>query len=47
MIVVEGAEEMLGNTVEAQAHTTFRSSGGTMVFARLCKDINEDGMDDT
>ncbi|MCK5116981.1 MAG: hypothetical protein KAR44_10300 [Candidatus Aegiribacteria sp.] len=45
MIVVEGAEDMLGNTVEAQAHTTFRSSGGTMVFARLCKDINEDGTD--
>ncbi len=46
MIVVEGAEDMLGNTVEAQAHTTFRSSGGTMVFARLSKDISEIGTDD-
>ncbi|MBD3278577.1 MAG: TRAM domain-containing protein [Candidatus Aegiribacteria sp.] len=38
MIVVEDAEKMIGSTVEVQAHTTFRSSGGTMVFARLTKD---------
>jgi len=46
MIVVESAEETIGNIVEVQAHTTFRSSGGTMVFARLCKDINENESDD-
>jgi uncharacterized protein YacL len=46
MIVVESAEETIGNIVEVQAHTTFRSSGGTMVFARLCKDIVENEPDD-
>jgi len=46
MIVVEGAEDTIGTIVEVQAHTTFRSSGGTMVFARLCKDITENGTDD-
>ena len=35
MIVVEEAEGDIGKMVEVQAHTTFRSSGGTMVFARL------------
>jgi uncharacterized protein YacL len=34
MVVVEDGEEMMGRTVEAVAHTTFRASGGTMVFAR-------------
>jgi len=38
MIVVEDADGMIGNSVDVQAHTTFRSSGGTMVFARLTKD---------
>lgn len=42
MVVVEEAEEMIGSTVEVQAHTTFRSSGGTMVFARL-KEQNGNG----
>ncbi|MCK4670930.1 MAG: hypothetical protein KAT47_00205 [Candidatus Aegiribacteria sp.] len=40
MIVVEGAEERIGDTIEVQAHTTFRSSGGTMVFARLQQNEN-------
>ncbi|MCK4506800.1 MAG: hypothetical protein KAW14_14380 [Candidatus Aegiribacteria sp.] len=40
MIVVEGAEEKIGDTIEVQAHTTFRSSGGTMVFARLQQNDN-------
>ncbi len=43
MIVVEEAEEMIGSTVDVQAHTTFRSSGGTMVFARLNKESNGNG----
>ncbi len=46
MIVVEGAEGTIGNVVEVQAHTTFRSSGGTMVFARLCKDAGDNGTDE-
>ncbi len=33
MVVVEEAEDMIGKTLEAVAHTTFRASGGTMVFA--------------
>ncbi len=41
MIVVEGAEDRIGDTVEVQAHTTFRSSGGTMVFARLQQNDND------
>ncbi|MCK4506410.1 MAG: hypothetical protein KAW14_12415 [Candidatus Aegiribacteria sp.] len=41
MIVVEGAEDKIGDTIEVQAHTTFRSSGGTMVFARLQQKDNE------
>jgi len=40
MVVVEEAEEMIGSTVDVQAHTTFRSSGGTMVFARINKEGN-------
>ncbi|OPL17853.1 MAG: hypothetical protein AVO35_08220 [Candidatus Aegiribacteria sp. MLS_C] len=35
MVVVEDAEELIGSTVDVEAHTTFRSTGGTMVFARL------------
>ncbi len=46
MIVVEDAEGMIGTSVEVQAHTTFRSSGGTMVFAKLNKDDNVTGTDD-
>lgn len=41
MIVVEGAEDKIGDTIEVQAHTTFRSSGGTMVFARLQQNEND------
>jgi len=41
MVVVEEAEDKIGNTVDVQAHTTFRSSGGTMVFARLYQNGNE------
>ncbi len=43
MIVVEESEEMIGSTVDVEAHTTFRSSGGTMVFARLRKEGNGNG----
>jgi uncharacterized protein YacL len=35
MIVVEEAEGEIGKVIDVEAHTTFRSSGGTMVFARL------------
>ncbi len=35
MVVVEDGEEHIGKAVEVTAHTTFRASGGTMVFARL------------
>jgi uncharacterized protein YacL len=34
MIVVEEAESEIGKVIDVEAHTTFRSSGGTMVFAR-------------
>lgn len=46
MIVVEDAEGMIGTSIEVQAHTTFRSSGGTMVFAKLNKDDSVTGTDD-
>ncbi|MCK5064892.1 MAG: hypothetical protein KAQ97_06395 [Candidatus Fermentibacteraceae bacterium] len=42
MIVVEDAEDRIGDTIEVQAHTTFRSSGGTMVFTRLVQN-GDDG----
>jgi len=35
MVVVEEAEGEIGRTIDVEAHTTFRSTGGTMVFARL------------
>lgn len=38
MVVVEDAEDFVGDMVTVEAHTTFRSSGGTMVFARLKKE---------
>jgi uncharacterized protein YacL len=41
MIVVEDGEEQIGKMVEAVAHTTFRASGGTMVFARLAQQEEE------
>ena len=34
MVVVENGEKSVGNTVDALSHTTFRASGGTMIFAR-------------
>lgn len=43
MVVVEDAESSIGQTVEAQAHTTFRSSGGTMVFARIVENDESNG----
>lgn len=46
MIVVEDADGMIGSSVDVQAHTTFRSSGGTMVFAKLNKDSSGNGTDD-
>ena len=46
MIVVEDAEETIGNIVDVQAHTTFRSSGGTMVFAKLFKEGSINGTDE-
>ncbi|HRY61487.1 MAG TPA: hypothetical protein P5266_04755, partial [Candidatus Fermentibacter sp.] len=42
MIVVEDGEEFLGKMVEAVAHTTFRASGGTMVFSRIASQPEED-----
>ncbi len=35
MVVVEDGEEHINRNIEAVAHTTFRASGGTMVFARV------------
>ncbi len=46
MIVVEDAEDTIGSIVEVQAHTTFRSSGGTMVFAKLNKDAAVNSAED-
>jgi uncharacterized protein YacL len=37
MVVIEEGEELIGKPVEVTAHTTFRASGGTMVFARLAQ----------
>jgi uncharacterized protein YacL len=34
MVVVENGEKSLGQTVDALSHTTFRASGGTMIFAK-------------
>jgi uncharacterized protein YacL len=35
MVVVENGEKSVGKTVDALSHTTFRASGGTMIFARI------------
>ena len=35
MVVVEDSSAMVGETVDVTAHTTFRASGGTMVFGRI------------
>lgn len=37
MVVVEDGEEFIGKTIDAVAHTTFRASGGTMVFSRIAQ----------
>jgi hypothetical protein len=34
-VVVEDSSAMIGETVDVVAHTTFRASGGTMVFGRI------------
>ncbi len=41
MVVVDEAAGQIGNDVGVQAHTTFRASGGTMVFAALEKPEEE------
>jgi len=38
MIVVEEGDSLIGRDIKATAHTTFRASGGTMVFARIARD---------
>lgn len=42
MVVVEDGEEQIGKNIEVVAHTTFRASGGTMVFARLAQQQEEE-----
>jgi uncharacterized protein YacL len=39
MVVVEESDSLIGKEVSATAHTTFRASGGTMVFSRMTKNI--------
>lgn len=34
MVVVENGEKSVSQTIDALSHTTFRASGGTMIFAR-------------
>ena len=41
MVVVDEGAGQMGNDVSVQAHTTFRASGGTMVFASLEKPEEE------
>jgi uncharacterized protein YacL len=41
MVVVEEGDSLLGKDVNAVAHTTFRASGGTMVFARIAKESSQ------
>ncbi|PIE53011.1 hypothetical protein CSA37_03620 [Candidatus Fermentibacteria bacterium] len=40
MVVVDEAGAMIDKEVQVCAHTTFRASGGTMVFSRLAQDEN-------
>lgn len=35
MVVVDDAADQMGKDIQVTAHTTFRASGGTMVFARV------------
>jgi uncharacterized protein YacL len=40
MVVVDDAGDQMGQDVTVVAHTTFRASGGTMVFCRVGGDEN-------
>jgi len=42
MVVVEDGEEHIGKNIEVTAHTTFRATGGTMVFGRLAQQADEE-----
>jgi uncharacterized protein YacL len=41
MVVVDEAGDMMGQDVAVTAHTTFRASGGTMVFGRIATEEAE------
>jgi uncharacterized protein YacL len=43
MVVLENGEKSVGKTVDALSHTTFRASGGTMIFARITDSPHPDG----
>lgn len=40
MVVVDDAADQLGHDVSVTAHTTFRASGGTMVFSKVTTEEN-------
>ncbi len=40
MVIVDDAAAQLGQDVAVMAHTTFRASGGTMVFSRIATEEN-------
>ncbi len=42
MVVVEEGDSLIGKEVNVMAHTTFRASGGTMVFSRIMKNSISD-----
>ncbi len=43
MVVIDDAGDRMGQDVTVLAHTTFRASGGTMIFCRLGGDENGSG----
>jgi uncharacterized protein YacL len=43
MVVVEEGDSLIGKEVGVVAHTTFRASGGTMVFSRVAKSGDRTG----
>lgn len=43
MVVVDDAGDQMGHDVTVVAHTTFRASGGTMIFCRVGGDENGSG----
>ncbi len=45
MVVVDDAADQMGQDVAVTAHTTFRASGGTMVFARITQEEGNGGND--